>query len=301
MMCARGVLFILLALPITAQQAPAPAAFEVASVKAAVPTAGAGHAPRWASTRKLAYSEANGRVDLHNVTLTDLMTLAFGVEPFRVAGPGWMESELFDVSAIAPKGTPKERLSGMFQNLLETRFGLQYRRETRTAPVYALTVRPGGHKLQPGIRDDDADNFGAIAPTTTTEGPNGRVTTASARTYFGIYKLTVTNGVMHYDFPNISMTGLAQFLSGPSGRGPLGMPVLDMTSLEGRFQVAMEMTMAQAHNGIARQPDANEDAADPAGNMIQSSLDKQGLVIARRNVPLDRIVVERIEKTPTAN
>lgn len=70
-----------------------------------------------------------------------------GIVPIE-GGPAWIRSELFEISARAEGSPAPEMMEGpMMQALLEDRFKLKIRRETRDVPVYALTVAPGGHRL----------------------------------------------------------------------------------------------------------------------------------------------------------
>jgi uncharacterized protein (TIGR03435 family) len=64
-------------------------------------------------------------------------------------GPAWINSDSYLINAKA-EGTPNpEMMMGpMMQVLLEDRFKLKIRRETREVPVYALTVAKAGPKLQ---------------------------------------------------------------------------------------------------------------------------------------------------------
>ena len=43
------------------------------------------------------------------------------------------------------------------------------------------------------------------------------------------------------------------------------------------------------------------EASDPSGSSIQVSLGKQGLKLLRKNAPLEKLVIDHIEKTPTEN
>jgi uncharacterized protein (TIGR03435 family) len=73
-----------------------------------------------------------------------------------VGGPGWIDSDLWDIEAKAPEGSvPPGTILGfppqmvvMLQSLLEDRFQLKLHRETREAPVYDLTIAKGGSKLK---------------------------------------------------------------------------------------------------------------------------------------------------------
>jgi uncharacterized protein (TIGR03435 family) len=89
-----------------------------------------------------------------NVTLKDLFLLAYDIKKFQVSGwPDWYNSDRYDISAKTG-GTPIPGRDAMMlqrrrlQLLLQDRFKLAVHRETRTLPVYELTVAKGGARLK---------------------------------------------------------------------------------------------------------------------------------------------------------
>ena len=71
--------------------------------------------------------------------------------------PDWVYNQRYDIEAKAPPVTrqisPLDAISGevvrnMFLRVLEDRFHLVIRAQTRTMPVYALVIAPGGAKLK---------------------------------------------------------------------------------------------------------------------------------------------------------
>jgi uncharacterized protein (TIGR03435 family) len=106
----------------------------------------------------------------------------------------------------------------------------------------------------------------------------------------------------HYEYLNITMKALAQFLG--RERGPLELPVVDMTGLTGQYQVTMDIPPNQVHcasSGFPADQSAEQPptASDPCGGSIHASLEKQGLRLVRRSVPQRKVVIEFIERTPS--
>ena len=65
-------------------------------------------------------------------------------------GPSWTHSERYQIDAKTNGPQSPGMMRGpMLQALLEDRFKLRIRRETREVPAYALTVAKGGPKLHP--------------------------------------------------------------------------------------------------------------------------------------------------------
>lgn len=82
-----------------------------------------------------------------NVSVSSLMTFAFTLHPRQIVdGPGWIESERFDIVAEAAEGDPTP-MRTLVQGLLADRFGLAFHRAKKTLPVYLLTRAKDGPKL----------------------------------------------------------------------------------------------------------------------------------------------------------
>jgi uncharacterized protein (TIGR03435 family) len=179
---------------------------------------------------------------------------------------------------------------------------MKYHLEDPVTQVYALVVTTGGSKLKAGQPDDDPLNYGQIATKSAAGGPP----VASARTsQYGVYRLTPANGIVHYEYLNITMKALAQFLG--REHGPLELPVVDMTGLSGAYQATLDIPVGQVHCASSGYPtDQGEGeqapmASDPCGSTIRASLEKQGLRLVRRSIPYRKVVIDSIERTPTEN
>jgi uncharacterized protein (TIGR03435 family) len=68
--------------------------------------------------------------------------------------------------------------------------------------------------------------------------------------------------------------------------------VLDMTGLIGLYQISLDISlpdMAASPNG------------DPTGASIFAGVEKLGLKLESRKAPIDQLVIDHLEKDPTAN
>jgi uncharacterized protein (TIGR03435 family) len=109
-----------------------------------------------------------GRYSATNVPLRMMIRSAYGIQDFQlVGGPAWLGTDGYDVNAkAATEATPAE-LFAMVRSLLEDRFGLVTRRETRNLPTYELIrVAPG--TLGGNLRASTAECAG---PPTVAAGP----------------------------------------------------------------------------------------------------------------------------------
>src|SRR4030095_10650393 len=83
-----------------------------------------------------------------NIPLRLLIVQAYRVSNYQlVGGPGWMDSERFDIVAKAPSGSAPDQTMLMLRGLLADRFKLKVHGETREAQVYALTLARSDGKL----------------------------------------------------------------------------------------------------------------------------------------------------------
>ncbi len=117
-----------------------PQGFEVASIK---PDNSEDRAASMQST------PPGGRFVALNVSPMQLVMRAFGVVAAQIEGPEWLNADRYDVNAKADtsKELGSDEVRPMLRKLLEERFALKYHRETKTLPVYSLTVAKTGLKM----------------------------------------------------------------------------------------------------------------------------------------------------------
>jgi uncharacterized protein (TIGR03435 family) len=90
---------------------------------------------------------------------------------------------------------------------------------------------------------------------------------------------------------NVSMRGFAEFLTEEAGR-----PVVDQTGLTGSY----DLTLDWAPDNAVATPDAPNDSA--AGPSLFTALQEQlGLKLDSTKGPVEILVIDRAEKTPTEN
>jgi uncharacterized protein (TIGR03435 family) len=94
-----------------------------------------------------------GRYVGTNVTLKRVIGLAYRPVQEFVGGPGWINTDRFDIEGKSDKTPDQPQMLEMLRSLLADRFKLVVHRETREMPMYALTLartdgRPGS-QLQP--------------------------------------------------------------------------------------------------------------------------------------------------------
>lgn len=215
-----------------------------------------------------------GRYVNRDATMLNLIKEAYGVSEDNVAGgPGWISSELFDVIAKVPQGTTPEQAKVMLQALLADRFGLVIHNGTHPVPRYVLTVGKGGSKLKPANGSGTAGC--QLKQQTTSRADPGDLST--------VPNVTVT---CH----NMTAAVIAENLHQMAG-AYLDHDVIDSTKLDGSWDFDLEWT-----------PRAALAAKGSNGISIFSAVEKQlGLKLEVKNVDLPSLVIEHVNRKPTAN
>ncbi|MDR3703795.1 MAG: TIGR03435 family protein, partial [Candidatus Sulfopaludibacter sp.] len=98
-------------------------------------------------TGRRMYIGGRGSLTVTDASLASLVILAYGIRPYQLSGPGWMESDRFDITATEPPAATAPQVRIMLRNLLATRFKLAVHRGSKEMPQYQLTVAPGGPLL----------------------------------------------------------------------------------------------------------------------------------------------------------
>jgi uncharacterized protein (TIGR03435 family) len=310
-----------------AQSAAAAPKFEVASIRPAASgpniatTVGGGNAPPPPSGGCVGRSTMDaGRIDRLCVSLRELLLDAFAIAPGKLLAPDWIDTQRFDIFAKLPEGTSQEQLPGMLQSLLEDRFRLSFHRQSKEESVNALVVAKGGLKAKPAppasaqpawavaaMAVSGPYGFGNIGGirfrSISVPSSDGALTSVYQSASMGLVQRSNTGGpggTTHYEAPSITFEGLAD-LAVIAGNG-LEPAVLDMTGLTGRYQVDLTVSMADLIAFLSGPgPKDAASVQDAQRSMVQEGLKRLGLQLESRKVPVETIVVDHLEKTPTEN
>jgi len=280
----------------------APLSFEVASLK---PAANPGTDGR--IMRRLTGGPGTpdpGAFTYSNVTLKILVTMAYNLKDYQVEGPDWIDSVGFDLIAKMPPGTTKEQAALMMQTLLAERFKLEFHRETKQMPVFALVVGKGGSKM----KEVEVPAMPPAAP------PDGRASLqARATNGPGIRMMMSPSGTR--------MTGqmtMAQLCNALTRQ--LERPVLDQTELPAPYDVDITFMpddmdhvnakMAQMAAGAGMGPGGPggpgvegppRGAMEPTLTLAQALQEKLGLKLEARKSAAEILIIDRAEKAPVEN
>ncbi len=232
-----------------AQQLPA---FEVASVKAL---------PAGSLITVVGGRPSGSRLTLEAMSLSDLVSWAYNIKPWQVAGgPPWggakgdptildSGTRRFDIAAKAEGEAARspEEFRAMMQSLLADRFHLVLHRQTREIRVYALVVDKGGLKLHESAA--------------------------------GGKSVMRMNGGGHITGTGATITQLVDWFSNSNG---VDRPIVDQTGLKGRYDFTLEWTAPKA--GVA--PDLS------APDIFTAMPAQLGLRLRSQTAPVEILVID---------
>lgn len=268
------------------------------------------------------------RLDLPFVSLGELLPYAFRVKDYQIAAPSWVREARWSISAKLPEGASQDQAPDMMRALLVERFKLAVHREKREQPVYTLAVAASGLKVQkasPGDYpswDGSFPGFGFRGPLQSGAPITGRIAPGA-------------NCTRRYEFVPLPMAAFADALTLFLGR-----PVVDQTGMEGNYRVTLELP-AEAEVGMmmnmlraAGMPPpvvgggggrggTGGDPPPPPPNLVSpgcpdpitllsdvvgapdaaiaKAVQLLGLRLQSGRAPVETIVVDHLEKTPTEN
>jgi uncharacterized protein (TIGR03435 family) len=263
---------------IAAGQTPGPGAplpaFEVASVK-----------PNESGDPGSRGQTGRGSATFTNMSARMLIVNAYNIRAERVvSGPGWLDSERFDVTARAPEGTADNQISLMMRSLLAERFKLVTRTETRDEPVYALVPAREDGRLGPSLRraaecvkggpsGGRAGGPGLAVPLL----QPGQQASCGVRSLSDGRMSVVQGGAVPLD-------RLASALRGTGGR-----EVVDRTGLSGNFDFDLRFAPEALRSAVA-------DADSNLPNVFTAVQEQLGLKLDSQRGPVEYLVIERVER-----
>jgi bla regulator protein blaR1 len=257
-----------IATPIARAQAANPV-FDVVSIKPN--TSG--------DTRVTNRVQPGGRYAATNITLRQLIRDAYRVQEFQiVGGPGWMNSDRFDIVAKAEENPSVGLMALMRQTLLTDRFKVVTHTETREMPVYALIVKQAG-KLGPKLRPSSESCGDPSKPATQLQ--------------LGQIPCGISGGAGRLSTRGTPITEFAHFLSFNTDR-----VVLDRTGLTGPFELELEWTpeALQPPRLIGSDGRAGASDLDPLPSLFTAVQEELGLKLESARGRVDVMVIEHAER-----
>jgi uncharacterized protein (TIGR03435 family) len=194
-----------------------------------------------------------------------LITMAYGLQAHQqLVGPEWIDTAFLDVNAKMPEGATKEQTPRMLQILLADRLRLTVHQESRIMPVYMLTVGKAGPKMNEVDPSKSVDQI-----------------------------LRWPRGLRGH----LTMPILAYLLSESLDRY-----VLDSTGLKAIYDVDLQWTPDEASvlPGAGEAPEPFPLTSDRP-NLFLAIQQQLGLKLESGRAPVKVVVVDQVERVPTAN
>jgi uncharacterized protein (TIGR03435 family) len=203
-------------------------------------------------------------LDGTSMTIKSYIQLAYDIPSWDwIIGPAWLNdnSPAYSIVANASGAVTEGTIRSMLQQLLKERFDLRAHTERRETPVYALVTGKSGIKLRP-VQYDGPDADLCVRP---------RPTGADAQ--------------------HCSMAAFARFLSSFTN---FGRPVIDATGVGGRYDFALTYKTRNLRLSV----DPSTGTPEPT---IFEAVKTIGLELEPRKAPIEVLVVDYVNKTPTEN
>jgi uncharacterized protein (TIGR03435 family) len=246
-----------------------------------------------------------GAYEALNVTVRSMIQQAWQMQDFQVVGgPDWLATQRIDILAKSPEGAGPADLMPRMRTLLEERFTLKVKRETRDAAVYALVLARDDKQLGSSIKPNPAEcapaGRGGMPPPTG-GGAAGRGPVPMQMSMdLGPLGTRACNGMVSSGGTLAggaqTMAQLAQSLHRQTGR-----IVQDRTGLTGRFDFDLQFTpdpqlAGRGPGGGLPANIENPRPVDPNAISIFSAVQEQlGLRLESSRGPVDVLVIEGAE------
>jgi uncharacterized protein (TIGR03435 family) len=197
------------------------------------------------------------------VTVRRVIGLAYAPLPASLidGGPGWLNTDRFEIHAKFEGNPPREQVQQMLRALLADRFKLRTHIEMRPTRVFALTVEKPG-VLGPALRP--AEECVNRPPNS---GPGGP-------------------GCGGFQFTDGLLRGRDATLDRIAGELPVERIVVNRTGLTGRYDVELKWT---PDSGATVAPDG------PPG-LVTALREQLGLRLQTDTVPMEHLVIDSVER-----
>jgi len=237
-------------------------AFEVASI---TPCAPGTPAPAMEHAGAVQFVFPGGRFQAKATTLKALIEWAYEIQPAQHSkGPGWVETDRYDVEAKAEGNATMGEMRLMVRTLLAERFKLRFHYEKKDLPVYVLSLgKKAPNLFSPKDGEEHALKMGQQAGSALN--PN-----------IVIFHVTATR---------YSLTQLADTISRQMDR-----TMLNETGLDGEFDFTLDLEMDASQPRVL----------DPA-MLITSMREQLGLVLKAQNHLMDFLAIDSADKVNAGN
>ncbi len=214
-----------------------------------------------------------GRVRVANMPVRFIIRFAYDVQDFQISGgPGWMNTDNYDINAKAPANIAFQQVRPYLQTLLEDRFKLVAHHETKDVQVFELLPAKGGLRVA-------SKEGSCVVPD-----PKNLPKPGEPLPHFCGNTGYRPNLIEAYGVP------MQRFIATLST--VLGRPVIDKSGVTGLVDIHLEFTPDEVATGAA---------ADLSKPSIFVAIQEQlGLKLQATKAPGDLLVIDHLER-PSEN
>ena len=198
---------------------------------------------------------------------------AYRLQPWRISGPVPGSSSIYQFDVVTSPDATDDQVRLMFQSLLIDRFKMAVHQETKEVEGYALSVGKGTLKMQEA-KDGEMPPLPEWIRSNRGDAPKMEGHVVSTLSGPGIGNLTGRR---------VTMLQFSEAL-----QRVLQVAVLDHTGLTGNYYFGLQYATGTATPEVTL-PD------------LFSAVKELGLKLEKHRGPVEMLVVEHIEKTPTEN
>jgi uncharacterized protein (TIGR03435 family) len=234
------------------------------------------------------------------LSLKEIMAIGYNMRIYQIESPDWTAAERFDINAKMPvleagRTMKDTEFAPMVRKLVEERFNIKSHRLQKDFAIYALVQTKEGIKA----KEDALDAPDKEGVTVGGTGGAGGTNIALGR------GATMTVGTNQIEAKKVSMLVLAELLARFMDK-----PVQDQTGLTATYDVAIDMTpedfqammiRAAVASGVTLPPQALALMDKASGDSLHEALAKLGLKLEPKKVPMDMLIVDSLNRTPSEN
>jgi uncharacterized protein (TIGR03435 family) len=234
------------------------------------------------------------------LSLKELMGMGYNMRIWQIEAPEWTASERFDINAKMPtleagRAMKEEEFAPMVRKLIDERFQIKSHRLQKDFPIYALV------QMKDGIQAKE-DALDAVDPEGFTVGGTGGAGGSTVSLGRGA---TMSFGANRIEAKKVSMLILAETLARFMDK-----PVQDQTGLTKTYDIAIDLTpedfqammvRSAVMSGVTLPPQVTALIEKGSGDSLHEALAKLGLKLEPKKVPMDVLVVDSLNRTPSEN
>ena len=286
------VLFCMAVAAAAAQPPQAGPAFEVASVKVAAPSP---DLRSWDSKNgTLLFKFRNeggpgtaspGRWTCTNISLYQLLLIAWTLDAHQLSGPPSMLDARYDVLAKLPPGASRADFNLMIQRLLIERIGLVAHHERKELDVRGLVIAKGGPKMKPA--EAALADAPAVAPRISLD-KDGNPWLPPGYPF----------ATRIFDHETLFWLGRMQSIDEViKALPPTAQMIVDQTGLTGKYDYSVRLPLPEGNAA----PDGAVPQASSPGLGAEAIVERLGLRLQPTKAIVDMLVVDRFNRVPTEN